>query len=66
MANYTDPAALFAVVCIILVVMAAGVLTIYSIHYVSMIPKVQEYGKLRPWEPPGGRSVRSSSGKAFL
>ena len=47
MANYTDPAALFAVVCIILVVMAAGVLTIYSIHYVSMIPKVQEYGKLK-------------------
>ena len=47
MANYTDPAALFAVVCIILVVMAAGVLTIYSIQYVSMIPKVQEYGKLK-------------------
>ena len=32
MANYTDPAALFAVVCIILVVFAAGGVTIYTIH----------------------------------
>ena len=25
----------------------AGILTIYSIYYISMIPKVQEYGKLK-------------------
>lgn len=47
MANYTDPAAFTAMVCIILVVIAAGILTIYSIYYVSMIPKIQEYGKLK-------------------
>src|SRR5699024_2489027 len=47
MANYTDPAAFAAMVSIILVVVAAGVLTIYSIYYVSMTPKVQEYGKLK-------------------
>lgn len=47
MANYTDPAAFAAVISIILVVVAAGVLTIYSIYYVSMTPKVQEYGKLK-------------------
>lgn len=47
MANYTDPATFTVMVCIVLVVMVAGILTIYSIYYVSMIPKVQEYGKLK-------------------
>lgn len=47
MANYTDPATFVVMACIVLVVMAAGILTIYSIYYVSMIPKVQEYGKLK-------------------
>lgn len=47
LANYTDPSALAAVVCIILVVVMAGVLTIYSIYYVSMVPKIQEYGRLK-------------------
>ena len=30
-----------------MIVILAGILTIYSIYYVSMIPKVQEYGKLK-------------------
>ena len=47
MANYTDPAGVLIAICIILVVMAVGSLTTYSIYYVSMIPKVQEYGKLK-------------------
>lgn len=47
MANYTDPAVFTVVAVIILVVMAAGILTIYSIYYISMIPKIQEYGRLK-------------------
>lgn len=47
MANYTDPSAFMIVAVIILVVMAAGILTIYSIYYISMIPKIQEYGRLK-------------------
>lgn len=47
LANYTDPAALVGVVCIVLVVVLAGILTIYSIYYVSMVPKIQEYGRLK-------------------
>lgn len=47
MANYLDPAFVAGMAIVILVVVLAGVLTIYSIYYVSMIPKVQEYGKLK-------------------
>lgn len=32
---------------IMLIVVLAGVITIYSIYYVSMIHKVQEYGRLK-------------------
>lgn len=46
-ANYTDPAFYAGVVVILLVVVLAGILTIYSIYYVSMIQKVQEFGKLK-------------------
>lgn len=46
-ANYVDPAFVTGMVMVALVVVLAGVLTIYSIYYVSMIPKVQEYGKLK-------------------
>ena len=34
-------------IVVIVMVVLAGILTIYSIYYVSMIPKVQEYGKLK-------------------
>ena len=46
-ANYVDPAFLTGITAVIMIVILAGILTIYSIYYVSMIPKVQEYGRLK-------------------
>lgn len=46
-ANYVDPSVYMGVLGIIIIIMLAGALTIYSIYYVSMIDKVQEYGKLK-------------------
>ena len=47
MANHTDPAFFTAIAIILLVVTAAGIITIYSIYYVSMAQRVQEFGKLK-------------------
>lgn len=47
LANYVDPASYAGIACIILVVVAAGILTIYSIYYITITPKVQEYGRLK-------------------
>ena len=47
LANYMDPSLAAGMAAVILVIVLAGILTIYSIYYVSMVPKVQEYGKLR-------------------
>lgn len=47
MANYVDPALYSGMAFILAVIALAGVLTIYSVYYVSMLDKVQEYGKLR-------------------
>ena len=44
---YVDPAFYGGVAIVLAVVMIAGILTIYSIYYVSMLDKVQEYGRLR-------------------
>ncbi|WP_429963066.1 ABC transporter permease [Enterococcus sp. AZ072] len=46
-ANYSDPAFYSGMIIIIIIVSAAGALTIYSIYYVSLISKVQEFGKLK-------------------
>lgn len=46
-ANYTDPSTISILVLIMLVVVTAGIVTIYSIYYVSMMHRVQEYGKLK-------------------
>lgn len=46
-ANYVDPTFYTGIAVLVLVVVLAGILTIYSIYYVSMIPKVQEYGRLK-------------------
>ncbi|MBS6195257.1 MAG: FtsX-like permease family protein [Clostridiales bacterium] len=46
-AMYVDPAMYLGVVMLMTLIILAGVLTIYSIYYVSMMDKVQEYGKLR-------------------
>ena len=47
MATYKDPAVYMGLAGFLLVTVFAGVITIYSIYYVSMLGKVQEYGKLR-------------------
>lgn len=46
-ANYVDPAYVPAIIIIMLIVVAAGVITIYSIYYVSMGERVQEFGKIK-------------------
>ena len=46
-ANYVDPAYLPAIVMIMLIIVVAGMITIYSIYYVSMGDRVQEYGKIK-------------------
>lgn len=46
-ANYVDPAYLPAILMIMLIIVVAGIITIYSIYYVSMGDRVQEYGKIK-------------------
>lgn len=46
-ANYADSAFYAGIAGIMAAIVIAGIITTYSIYYVSMIDKVQEYGKLR-------------------
>lgn len=46
-ANYVDPAILEITIVIMAIVVFAGIITIYSIYYVSMSQRVQEFGKLK-------------------
>lgn len=46
-ANYVDPVILPAIIVIMLIIMAAGIITIYSIYYVSMSQRVREFGQLK-------------------
>lgn len=46
-ANYVDPAFYSGMAIIVAIILIAGALTIYSIYYVSLINKVQEFGKLK-------------------
>ncbi|EOH97981.1 ABC transporter permease [Enterococcus pallens] len=46
-ANYVDPAFYSGMIIVIGIILVAGALTIYSIYYVSLISKVQEFGKLK-------------------
>lgn len=46
-ANYVDPVMLPAIMVIMLVIIVAGIITIYSIYYVSMNQRVQEFGRLK-------------------
>lgn len=46
-ANFTDPETFKAGFLVMLLIVLTGVITIYGIYYVSMLDKVQEYGKLR-------------------
>lgn len=45
-ANYIDPTFYSGMTIIVGIILIAGALTIYSIYYVSLINKVQEFGKL--------------------
>lgn len=46
-ANYVDPSFLPILVMIMLVITMAGIITIYSIYYISMGERVQEFGKIK-------------------
>ena len=46
-ANYEDPATIPVIVGIMLIVVLAGIITIYSVYYVSMNQRVREFGKLK-------------------
>ena len=46
-ANYVDPAVIPAIAAIMLVVVLASILTIYSIYYVSMNQRIPEFGRLK-------------------
>ena len=46
-ANYVDPATIPVIVGIMLIVVLAGIITIYSVYYVSMKQRVREFGKLK-------------------
>ncbi|RBP66053.1 ABC-type lipoprotein release transport system permease subunit [Alkalibaculum bacchi] len=47
MANYVDPVIVPAITGIILIIALAGVITIFSIYYVGMTERIQEFGKLK-------------------
>lgn len=47
MANYVDPVTIPVIVGIIGIIILAGVITIYSIYYVNMPERVQEFGRLK-------------------
>lgn len=47
MANYVDESFLFGTVLIMLVVMFVGIITVYSIYYVTMNQRIQEFGRLK-------------------
>lgn len=46
-ANYVDPSFLVGMAVLVVIIAIAGALTIYSIYYVSLVNKVQEFGKLK-------------------
>lgn len=46
-ANYVDPATIPVIVGIMLIVVLAGIIAIYSVYYVSMNQRVREFGKLK-------------------
>ena len=46
-ANYVDPAFYTGIVLVLFIVVLAGILTICSIYYISIVYKVQEYGKIK-------------------
>lgn len=46
-ANYVDPVTLPIICGILLIIVVAGIITIYSIYYISLHQRVQEFGRLK-------------------
>ena len=46
-ANYVDPVILPAIAVIMFIIVVAGIITIYSIYFVNMPDRVQEFGRLK-------------------
>lgn len=46
-ANYVDESFIPSLVMVMLIVMLAGIVTVYSIYYVSMNQRIQEFGRLK-------------------
>lgn len=46
-ANYVDPMIIPAIAAIMMIIMLAGIITIYSIYYMSMNQRIQEFGRLK-------------------
>ncbi|MGN0396029.1 MAG: ABC transporter permease, partial [Coprococcus sp.] len=46
-ANYVDPSIIPTMLLIMLIIVMAGIITIYSIYYISMGEQVQEFGKIK-------------------
>ena len=46
-ANYIDSAYVPGIAAIMLIIVVAGIITIYSIYYVSMGERIQEFGKIK-------------------
>lgn len=46
-ANYVDPMIIPAIAAIMIIIMLAGIITIYSIYYMSMNQRIQEFGRLK-------------------
>lgn len=46
-ANYIDPVYVPSIILIMLIIVAAAMMTIYSIYYVSMGERVQEFGQIK-------------------
>ena len=47
MANYVDPVMVPVIAGIILIIILASVITIFSIYYVGMTERIQEFGKIK-------------------
>lgn len=46
-ANYVDPTFVPVIIGLMLIIVFAGIITIYSIYYVSVTPRIQEFGRLK-------------------
>ena len=65
-ANYVDPSFIPIMLLIMLIIVVAGIITIYSIYYISMEERVQEFGKIKAIGATTGQLRRSVLLEGFL